>query len=251
MKRLMIVVALLLLAACGNGGDDVPRTAAASAEDELRRMVREEVQRALAERTAEADAPCDVASAAARALPSIVRVDVRDSRTGDLLGSGTGFVGLAGGIVLTAAHVTGTAPKVEIVTGDGRRMVAEVLRADPIRDVAVLRAPDRRLPAMRWAETASLALGEPVRVVGFPFGRTDVRVTGGVLSGRARSEQRSRLELHTDADVDPGDSGGPLLTACGEALGLIAGRQAGSSTITVAVSADTALPFALEAVQSP
>ncbi len=104
---------------------------------------------------------------------------------------------------------------------------------------------------MRWAETASLALGEPVRVVGFPFGRPDVRVTGGVLAGRAQSESRSRQELYTDADVDPGDSGGPLLTACGEALGLIAGRQSGSSSITVAVSAGTALPLALEAAQLP
>ncbi len=253
MSRLVLLVLLswALTVACS---DDLPVAVTQPAgipEEEVRRIVREEVQRALAAQTPAPDPDCDVATAAARALPSVVRIEVRDPRTGDLTGLGTGFVALAGGIVMTAAHVTGTSPRVDVIAADGRRFAAEVLRADPMRDVAVLRIPDRRLPAMRWADTATLTLGEPVRVVGFPYGRPDVSVTGGVLAGRSVSPERSRQELFTDAGADPGDSGGPLLTACGEALGVVSGRQTGSSSITVVVGGDTALPLALEAAKSP
>lgn len=218
----------------------------------MRAIVREEVAKALAAQAATPAATCDITTAVARALPSVVRVEVRRPGTQIVTGRGSGFVALAGGIVMTAAHVVGTTPSdLSLLTVDGRRMSAEILKVDAALDVAVLRAADRRLPPVRWADTAAVNLGEPVRIVGYPFGRPDVTVTGGVLARRTPAGPRQREELVTDADADPGNSGGPLLTACGEALGVVVQRVVTTGTTTVAVGAGTALPLALAAAAPP
>lgn len=249
---MLIALGVLVVAAgCRGSAGDEPR-ATPIPEQELRRIVREEVSRLLAgSADATPAATCDVATAAARALPSVLQVEARRPGTQVITGRGSGFVALAGGIVVTAAHVLNGPADVTIVTSDGRRMAAELLKSDATLDLAVLRAADRRLPAVRWADTASVVLGEPVRIAGFPFGRPDVTVTGGVLSRRIASSAGGREELVTDADADPGNSGGPLLTACGEALGVVVQREISSALTTRAVGAATALPFVLAAAAAP
>ena len=254
LRTLALLVALPLVAlglACG--GDDAVREPVATplSEEAVRAIVREEVGRALAARDATPSA-CDIATAMARALPSVLRIEVRRPGTQVVTGRGTGFVALAGGIVVTAAHVVGTPPvDLTLYTVDGRRMSAELLRVDATLDLAVLRAADRRLPAIRWADTGAVTLGEVVRIAGYPFSRQDVTVTGGVLARRTAAAPNRREELVTDADADPGNSGGPLLTACGEALGVVVQRTITTGTSTTAVGAGTALPFTLAAAAPP
>jgi len=126
-----------------------------------------------------------------------------------------------------------------------------VIRRDPTLDLAVLRVPDRGLPPVKWADPNAVALGEPVRVVGFP-GSAGLTVTGGVLASRTPASGGEPELLVTDAEVDAGNSGGPLLTSCGEALGVIVRREPLIYTVsTVSVGAGTALPFVLGAVNAP
>jgi S1-C subfamily serine protease len=248
---LVLLMVVLLTSSCG---DDTPPAASPTplGEESVRAIVREEFAKALAAQAATPSAACDITTAIARALPSVVRVELRRPGTQIVTGRGSGFVALAGGIVVTAAHVIGTTPSdLSLLTVDGRRMSAEVLKVDAVLDLAVLRAADRRLPPIRWADTAAVSLGESVRIVGYPFGRPDVTVTGGVLARRTPAAPQRREELVTDADADPGNSGGPLLTACGEALGVVVQRVVTTVTTTVAVGAGTALPFALAAAAPP
>lgn len=258
----LLVLAALAVAACGDDGprplseDTVRRivqeeTSDPLSTDAVRQITREEVERALAARDAAAAAECDISNAAARALPSVVEVVLYRPGTVVRDGSGTGFVALSGGIILTAAHVVRDYKQAEVVTTDGRRIPAEVIKADPALDLAVLRAADRRLPPVRWADTNAIVLGEPVRIVGFPGNRTGVTVTGGVLANRVPPSPTQREELITDSDADHGNSGGPLLTACGEVLGVVVKRNVFvTTTSTVVVGAATALPFALSVAGS-
>jgi S1-C subfamily serine protease len=258
---------LILLAAVSCDSDDPspapaappPVVASPLSEDTVRRITREEIERALAARDREAANTCDIADAATRVMPSIVKVEVRRKGSVVLHGSGTGFVALAGGIVVTAAHVIstplllipGAVPDITLVTVEGQRISAEVLRADSMLDLAVLRATDRRLPPVRWADSSALTLGEPMRIVGFPVGRDGVTVTGGVIANHEPAPPHHREEIISDADADPGNSGGPLLTSCGEALGVVVERRLiATTTSTVAVGAGTALPFVVEVAKA-
>jgi S1-C subfamily serine protease len=180
----------------------------------IRQLTREEVERALAAREV-ATSTCAIGTAAARALPSVVQVQVRQPGTAIVTGQG----------ILTAAHVVGESNSVTIVTADGRELPAAVIKADAVLDLAVLRVAERGLPPVRWAEPSAVALGEPVRIVGFASGRPGITVTGGVLTNRRTGALGGRDEVITDADADPGNSGGPVLTACGEALGVAVRRQ--------------------------
>jgi S1-C subfamily serine protease len=216
----------------------------------IRQIAREEIARALtADEQAAADT-CDIATAATRALPSVVRIEIRVPGTVVVEASGSGFVALAGGIIVTAAHVVQDAPRVDVITGEGRRITAEVLARDTLLDLAVLRVPDRGLPPVTWADPAAVSLGEPVRIVGYPS-NLGLAVTGGVLASRMPSPPAPREVLVTDADADPGNSGGPLVTRCGEALGVVVERRPFVSTVsTVSVGAGTALPFVLAAASA-
>lgn len=254
----LTLIGLALLTACSRDRGQPPLSeetvrqivreeAGAVPPEEIRRIAREEIDRALAAEEQAAADSCDAATAATRALPSVVQIETRVPGTVVIQGRGSGFVALAGGIILTAAHVVKDAPRADVTTADGQRMVAEVLARDPTLDLAALRVPNRNLPPITWADPNAVALGEPVRIIGFPSG-TGLTVTGGVLASRMTSPPAPRETLITDANADPGNSGGPLVTACGEALGVVVERQPVLTTVsTVSVGAGTALPFVLAA----
>src|SRR5204863_9446665 len=143
-------------------------------------------------------------------------------------GVGTGVVIVDKGIILTNLHVVSSAKRVGVVFADGTESEATIISTQPENDLAVLQAktiPDD-LPAATLRSTSDLALGDEVVAIGFPFG-IGPSVTSGVVSGlrrEYRSPEGKRLLtnlIQFDAAVNPGSSGGPLVTAEGEVVGIV------------------------------
>lgn len=174
-------------------------------------------------------------SAAAKAYevirPSIVRVrGLEPDKDGEETEKsiGTGVVIVDTGVILTNLHVVLSAKRVQVVFADGLESDATITGVHPEHDLAVLQAqtiPDD-LFAATMRSTADLALGDQVVAVGFPFG-IGPSVTAGVVSGlrrEFRSPEGKRLLtnlIQFDAAVNPGSSGGPLVTAEGEVVGIV------------------------------
>jgi len=164
--------------------------------------------------------------------PSIVRVrrlePDKDGGEDKERGVGTGVVIVDKGIILTNLHVVLGAKRVQVVFADGLESDATVTGVRPEHDLAVLQAhtiPDD-LVAATMRSTADLALGDQVVAVGFPFG-IGPSATAGVVSGLRREfrspEGKQVLTdlIQFDAAVNPGSSGGPLVTAQGEVVGIV------------------------------
>jgi S1-C subfamily serine protease len=144
--------------------------------------------------------------------------------------TGTGVVIVDSGIILTNLHVVAGAKRIRVVFADGMEAAAELMGARPEHDLAVLKAlsvPDDLEPAT-MRSTASLRPGEPVVAVGFPFG-IGPSASAGVISGLGReyrSPEGKRILsnlIQFDAAVNPGNSGGPLVTNDGQVIGIVTG----------------------------
>ena len=177
--------------------------------------------------------PSKAAQAAETVLPSVVRVNGFDSGdepgAGDQqTGVGSGVVIVDNGTILTNLHVVTGAKRLTVTFFDGTESDAEIIRAIPQNDLAVIRAkkiPDD-LPAATLGTTADLRPGDEVVAVGFPFG-IGPSVSAGVVSGLNRSfhspdSKRAMTGLiQFDAAANPGNSGGPLITMTGEVVGIV------------------------------
>ena len=190
------------------------------------------VQKALAEK----EAPLTAADAYESILPSVVHVrgspdapdaDVPSEQESQ---SGTGVVIVDTGIILTNLHVVYGAKSIKVVFHDGLESDAVVIGTQPEHDLAVLQAktiPDD-LYAATLRSTQGLRPGEPVVAVGFPFG-IGPSVSAGVISGLGREYQTADGKrvltnlIQFDAAVNPGNSGGPLITPEGEVIGIVTG----------------------------
>lgn len=176
--------------------------------------------------------PSMAAKAYEAVRPSVVRV--RGLSAPDTegkqkeLGVGSGVVIVDEGIILTNLHVVLGAPRLQVVFDDGHEAEADYVASQPENDLAVIRArsvPDDLLPAT-LRSTKDLAVGEPVVAVGFPFG-IGPTATAGIVSGlrrEFRSPEGQRLMtnlIQFDAAANPGSSGGPLVTANGEVVGIV------------------------------
>jgi S1-C subfamily serine protease len=163
--------------------------------------------------------------------PSVVRIEVQTARE---RGTASGIVLDTRGYVVTSSHVLEGAPKidVEIIFPDGRRMAADVVGRDAPSDVAVvrLRTPPEDLSAARFGDSDEAQIGEWVLAVGSPLG-LEQTITAGIISGRGPLEGgdgiAAQVYLQTDAKVNPGNSGGPLVNLDGEVVGLAALISAG------------------------
>jgi putative serine protease PepD len=166
--------------------------------------------------------PSDLVGAAARALPGVVSVQVR---TGSGGASGSGFVFDDRGHIVTNNHVVaGGGGSVSVVGSDGRRLTAEVVGTDPNSDIAVLRVtPSSALRPLDLADLSATRVGEPVLAVGSPLGLSGT-VTAGIVSALDRQVRLGgtvrQTAVQTDASVNPGNSGGPLVNARGEVIGV-------------------------------
>jgi S1-C subfamily serine protease len=163
--------------------------------------------------------PADLVGAAARALPGVVSVRVRD---GGRAASGSGFAIDGRGHVVTNNHVVAGGDTVSVVGPDGRRRAAEVVGRDPGSDLAVLRVTDAALRPLDLAPAGGTRVGEPVLAVGSPLGLSGT-VTAGIVSALDRQVRLGgarQTAVQTDASINPGNSGGPLVNARGEVIGV-------------------------------
>lgn len=194
-----------------------------------------------------------VTDAVARVAPAVVRVDVaKAGRSRDATsaarqpaGSGSGFLFTPDGLVLTNAHVVEGGPFVEVTSADGHASRAEVIGTDPDTDLAVLAMPGSGLPCLTFADARHIKVGQIAIAVGNPLGFSHT-VTSGVVSATGRSLRTGAGRmvddvLQTDAALNPGNSGGPLVNTAGQVIGVNTAVIRPAQGIAFAISSNTAM----------
>jgi serine protease Do len=150
------------------------------------------------------------------------------SRKMEVRGLGSGFLISSDGYIVTNDHVAGNASKVVITTTNGEKFDAEIIGSDPVSDVALLKIKGKNFPYLKFANSDEVLVGEWSIAFGNPFGLFDINarptVTVGVVSNTGVSfSQENRIYrnmIQTDAAISSGNSGGPLLNARGEVIGV-------------------------------
>jgi len=136
---------------------------------------------------------------------------------------GSGVIVDVRGYVITNNHVVDHASQVSVELSDGSQHPAKILGIDPGTDLAVLKLDVSGLAAARWGDSAAMEVGDPVLAIGSPFGLAQT-VTAGILSAKGRHAVVENVSyqdfLQTDAAVNPGNSGGPLVNMKGEVVGI-------------------------------
>jgi S1-C subfamily serine protease len=168
-------------------------------------------------------------------------------------GQGSGFITRSDGVLLTNAHVVEGASEVGVTLPDGRSFTGKVLGADPLTDVAVVKVVADRLPVAPLGDSSKVRPGQWAIAIGNPLG-LDNTVTAGIISAVQRTnavgEGQRVPYIQTDAAVNPGNSGGPLIDDRGQVIGInTAIRQAPGAGLSFAIPINTARQIAAQILE--
>lgn len=169
--------------------------------------------------------------------PAVVQIVAGNS-------SGTGMIVDGNGNILTNEHVVEGATSVTVRLNGGRTLQGRVVATDPDRDLAIVRVQSANLPTVKFGDSNALQIGEDVVAMGFALNLPgEASVSRGVVSGVRPATRTDLKYVQTDASVNPGNSGGPLLNTRGEVVGIVtsritsdAGRPVTGISLAIAIS---------------